>query len=112
MSSTAHQRGGYGTSCPFFTRLAGAGTVWLYLYLRAGDGAGHRLSDHLDDAKRRGLKMENLLSIVTFCRSWPRCILALFLRGEDAAAQSNAKWTGDDRNQRHLLGVPDHLGAV
>ena len=56
--------------------------------------------------------MENLLSIVTLLPAMAALILLVFLRGEDAAAQSNAKWTRDDRNQRHLLGVPDHLGAV
>ena len=37
--------------------------------------------------------MENLLSIVTLLPAMAALILLMFLRGEDAAAQSNAKWT-------------------
>ena len=36
--------------------------------------------------------MSNLLSIVTFLPALAALIMALFLRGEDAAAQRNAKW--------------------
>ncbi|EEW26486.1 NADH-quinone oxidoreductase subunit M [Rhodobacter ferrooxidans] len=36
--------------------------------------------------------MENLLSIITFLPLVAATILALFLRGDDAAAQRNAKW--------------------
>jgi len=36
--------------------------------------------------------MENLLSIITFTPLVAALILAVFLRGEDKAAQSNAKW--------------------
>jgi NADH-quinone oxidoreductase subunit M len=36
--------------------------------------------------------MDNLLSIVTFIPAIAAAILAIFLRGEDAAAQTNAKW--------------------
>ncbi|AWB48109.1 NADH-quinone oxidoreductase subunit M [Gemmobacter aquarius] len=36
--------------------------------------------------------MDNLLSIITFVPAVAAAILALFLRGEDAAAQRNAKW--------------------
>ncbi|PLL12337.1 NADH-quinone oxidoreductase subunit M [Tabrizicola sp. TH137] len=36
--------------------------------------------------------MENLLSIITFIPAVAAAILALFLRGDDAAAQRNAKW--------------------
>ncbi|MAC78937.1 MAG: NADH-quinone oxidoreductase subunit M [Rhodobacteraceae bacterium] len=36
--------------------------------------------------------MDNLLSIVTFTPSIAAVILAVFLRGEDEAAQKNAKW--------------------
>ena len=36
--------------------------------------------------------MENLLSIVTFFPLVAAVIMALFLRGEDAAAQRSAKW--------------------
>ena len=36
--------------------------------------------------------MDNLLSIVTFIPLLAAAILAVFLRGEDAAAQRNAKW--------------------
>jgi NADH-quinone oxidoreductase subunit M len=36
--------------------------------------------------------MENLLSIITFIPAVGGLILALFLRGDDAAAQRNAKW--------------------
>ena len=36
--------------------------------------------------------MENLLSIITFLPLVAAIILALFLRGNDAAAQANAKW--------------------
>ncbi|MGJ8545122.1 MAG: NADH-quinone oxidoreductase subunit M [Sulfitobacter sp.] len=36
--------------------------------------------------------MDNLLSIVTFLPSLAALILAVFLRGEDVAAQRNAKW--------------------
>ena len=36
--------------------------------------------------------MENLISIVTFAPALGALILAVFLRGDDAAAQRNAKW--------------------
>ena len=36
--------------------------------------------------------MDNLLSIVTFTPALAALILAVFLRGDDAAAQKNAKW--------------------
>jgi NADH-quinone oxidoreductase subunit M len=36
--------------------------------------------------------MDNLLSIVTFLPAVAALVLALFLRGDDAAAQMNAKW--------------------
>ncbi len=36
--------------------------------------------------------MDNILSIVTFIPAIAAGILALFLHGEDAAAQRNAKW--------------------
>ena len=36
--------------------------------------------------------MTNLLSVITFVPLIAAAILALFLRGEDAAAQRNAKW--------------------
>jgi len=36
--------------------------------------------------------MDNLLSIVTFIPALAALILAVFLRGEDAASQRNAKW--------------------
>ena len=36
--------------------------------------------------------MENILSIITFLPLVAAVILALFLRGDDAAAQRNAKW--------------------
>ena len=36
--------------------------------------------------------MDNLLSIVTFIPAVAAAILAVFLRGQDAAAQKNAKW--------------------
>ncbi len=37
--------------------------------------------------------MDNLLSIVTFIPALAAAILAVFLRGEDAAAQRNTKWS-------------------
>ncbi len=36
--------------------------------------------------------MDNLLSIITFIPAVAAAIMALFLRGDDAAAQTNAKW--------------------
>ncbi len=36
--------------------------------------------------------MDNLLSIVTFIPALAALILGVFLRGEDEAAQHNAKW--------------------
>ncbi|MGB3314728.1 MAG: NADH-quinone oxidoreductase subunit M, partial [Albidovulum sp.] len=36
--------------------------------------------------------MENLLSIITFVPLVAAAILALFLKGDDPAAQKNAKW--------------------
>ena len=36
--------------------------------------------------------MDNLLSITTFIPAVAAVILALFLRGDDEAAQQNAKW--------------------
>ena len=36
--------------------------------------------------------LDNLLSIVTFIPLIGAAILALFLRGDDEAAQKNAKW--------------------
>ena len=40
------------------------------------------------------IEMDNLLSIVTFLPLLGAVILAVFLRGEDEAAQRNAKWVG------------------
>jgi NADH-quinone oxidoreductase subunit M len=37
--------------------------------------------------------MDNLLSVVTFIPAVAALVLGLFLRGDDAAAQQNAKWT-------------------
>src|SRR5690606_4613833 len=51
----------------------------------------HRLSRHVDDAHRR-CAVTSLLSIIIFLPLVAAAILALFLRGEDAAAQANAKW--------------------
>ncbi|MEL6518818.1 MAG: hypothetical protein AAFQ39_13960, partial [Pseudomonadota bacterium] len=36
--------------------------------------------------------MDNLLSIITFLPLVAAAILAFFLRGDDEAAQKNAKW--------------------
>ncbi len=44
--------------------------------------------------------MENLLSIITFLPLVAAVILALFLRGDDEAAQNNAKMAGADRDHR------------
>ncbi|EAQ26974.1 NADH dehydrogenase subunit M [Roseovarius sp. 217] len=46
----------------------------------------------MDDDLRGGQLMDNLLSIVTFIPAVAAAILAVFLRGQDAAAQRNAKW--------------------
>ncbi|KAA9009725.1 NADH-quinone oxidoreductase subunit M [Histidinibacterium aquaticum] len=46
----------------------------------------------MDDDLRGGQLMGNLLSLTTFFPLLGAAILALFLRGDDAAAQSNAKW--------------------
>jgi NADH-quinone oxidoreductase subunit M len=46
----------------------------------------------MDVAERRSKLMDNLLSIVTFVPALAALILGVFLRGEDAAAQRNAKW--------------------
>ncbi len=46
----------------------------------------------MDDALGGGELMDNLLSIITFIPLVAAAILALFLRGSDAAAQKNAKW--------------------
>ena len=36
--------------------------------------------------------MDNLLSIITFIPAVAALIMALFLRGDDKAAETNAKW--------------------
>ncbi len=77
---------------PFFTRLAGTCPVGFHLHLCVLDGAGHRGPRHLDVDRRRSAVMDNLLSIVTFIPALAALILAVFLRGEDEAAQRNAKW--------------------
>ncbi|WP_197915712.1 NADH-quinone oxidoreductase subunit M [Thiosulfatihalobacter marinus] len=47
----------------------------------------------MDDAQRRSAIMnDSLLSLVTFIPALAAAILAIFLRGEEAAAQRNAKW--------------------
>nr|WP_319948374.1 NADH-quinone oxidoreductase subunit M [uncultured Shimia sp.] len=47
----------------------------------------------MDDAQRRSALMnDSLLSLVTFIPAIAAAILAIFLRGEEAAAQRNAKW--------------------
>ncbi|WP_132859842.1 NADH-quinone oxidoreductase subunit M [Shimia isoporae] len=47
----------------------------------------------MDDAQRRSALMnDSLLSLVTFIPALAAAILAIFLRGEEAAAQRNAKW--------------------
>ena len=77
---------------PFFTRLAGRGAVRLPVPLRLRHGDRHRRPRHLDDAQRRGALMDNLLSIITFMPLVAALVLAVFLRGDDEAAQRNAKW--------------------
>jgi NADH-quinone oxidoreductase subunit M len=52
--------------------------------------------------------MDNLLSIVTFIPASRRLILAAFLRGEDEAAQLNAKWVALIARQRDLPRVAFH----
>ena len=47
----------------------------------------------MDDDERGGKLMDyHLLSIITFIPALAALILAVFLRGEDEAAQLNAKW--------------------
>jgi NADH-quinone oxidoreductase subunit M len=46
----------------------------------------------MDDDLRGSQLMDNLLSIVTFIPAVAAAILAVFLRGQDEAAQKNAKW--------------------
>jgi NADH-quinone oxidoreductase subunit M len=46
----------------------------------------------MDDAERRSELMDNLLSIVTFLPALAALILLVFLRGDDEAANRNAKW--------------------
>ena len=75
---------------PWFTRLAGrvAVGVSLPLRLRHGAGAGHpdALARH-----RGGRAMNSLLSLVTFLPLIGAVVLMVFLRGDDALAQKNAK---------------------
>src|SRR5690606_18699117 len=69
-----------------------AAAVGLCVHLCAADGAGDRGADHLGLDRRRGQLMDNLLSIITFLPAVAAVILALFLRGDDAAARHNARW--------------------
>jgi NADH-quinone oxidoreductase subunit M len=46
----------------------------------------------MDDDLRGSQLIDNLLSIVTFIPAVAAAILAVFLRGQDEAAQKNAKW--------------------
>ena len=55
--------------------------------------------------------MDNLLSIVTFIPALCGSILALFLRGDDEAAQRNAKWLAMFATS-HLSGVAVYLVRV
>ncbi len=92
---------------PFLTRLAGraqSGYIFTYAFAMV---LGHCGPAHLDDALRGSELMDNLLSIITFLPLMGAVILALFLRGDDAAAQRNAKWVAlvDDRGDLHLLAV-------
>ncbi len=46
--------------------------------------------------------MDNLLSIIVFLPTIAAVILAVFLRGEDEAAQLNAKWLALIAHHRDL----------
>ena len=69
-----------------------AGPVGIHLHLRLRHGDRDRCPDHLDGSLRGSTLMDNLLSIVTFIPALAALILLVFLRGEDEAAQRNAKW--------------------
>ena len=56
--------------------------------------------------------MENLLSIVTLLPAMAALILAGVFARRGCSGAKQCQMDRDDRNQRHLLGVPDHLGAV
>src|SRR5690606_27474594 len=86
-----HQRCGDGDHSLFHPPRR-TGAVGLYLYLRLCHGHRDRDPYHLGGAQRRSALMDNLLSIVTFVPAIAALILAVFLRGEDRAAQRNAKW--------------------
>ena len=47
--------------------------------------------------------MDNLISIVTFIPAIGALIMALFLRGDDEAAQNNAKWLATFRKAVNAL---------
>ena len=56
--------------------------------------------------------MDNILSIVTFIPALAAAVMALFLRGEDAAAQQNAKWMALLATTITFLGEPRYLFRV
>jgi hypothetical protein len=57
----------------------GAGAVGLHLHLCLRDGGGDRGAHHLDDDRRGGRVMDNLISIITFLPLVAALILAFFL---------------------------------
>jgi cytochrome bd-type quinol oxidase subunit 2 len=77
---------------PFFTRLAGraqSGYIFHYAFAMVlGIAVLITWMTHRPGARL----MDNLLSIITFLPLVAALILALFLRGDDEAAQRNAKW--------------------
>ena len=90
------QRGGDGDH-PLLHPPRGPRAIGLSLPLRLRDGAGDRGPCHLDGAfGRRQVRAEDimaqqLLSIITFLPLVAAVILALFMRGDDEAAQMGAK---------------------
>ena len=90
-SSTAAINGVAMGIVPTFTRARGPGAVGLRLPLRLRHGHRARVLITWFTLTRRG-RVTSLLSLVTFLPLVAAALLALFLRGDDAAAQRNAKW--------------------
>ena len=77
---------------PFFTRLAGraqSGYIFTYAFAMV---LGIAVLITWMTISGGAQLMDNLLSIVTFLPAVAALILAVFLRGDDEAAQRNAKW--------------------
>ena len=76
---------------PWFTRLAGRAQSGYLFHYAFAMVLGLVVADALARHRERRAEMNSLLSLVTFLPLIGAVVLLVFLRGEDALAQKNAK---------------------